>query len=458
MTNEKKKSEVRVRFAPSPTGYLHTGSARTALFNYLYAKSQGGQFLLRVEDTDRQRSTTEATREILSDMMWLGLRWDGEEVHQSDNLARHRKIAIDLLEQGKAYRCYSTKEQVEDFREKNPHKRYESPWRDREPISKSGYAIRLKADLTGKTTIQDHVKGEVSVDNKEMDDLVLLRSDGSPTYMLSVVVDDHDMGITHIIRGDDHLTNTFRQHQIYAALGWKSPETAHIPMILDTDGKKLSKRKSALGIFEYRNQGYLPEAVCNHLLRLGWSHGDDEIISMEKAIEWFSFKGMGCSPSRFDKEKLNHINKHYLHLRKPAELYDLALPFNPKLKDPVVKTRFLKACPLLVDRSDTVAELAENAHILIEKVRMDSKSQQVMAEFGKDLLPKLKVYLMADTKWTKDSLKEKCQKFAEDNDIKFPLTMQTLRAGVVGTFNSPGVFDMLEILGKDEFAVRVNAK
>jgi len=450
-------TKIKTRFAPSPTGYLHTGSTRTALFNYLFAKANGGEFLLRIEDTDKERSTDEATRKILDDMKWLGLNWDGTELHQSKQLNRHKQIAFKLLDEGKAYRCYAPKDVVEKFRIENPNKRFESPWRDIDPIEKSNYVIRLRANLDGKTTLTDGVMGEISVENKEMDDLILLRSDGTPTYMLAVVVDDHDMDITHVIRGADHLTNTFRQHQIYSALGWKVPEYAHIPLIMDSDGKKLSKRRGALGIFEYREKGYLPEAVCNHLLRLGWSHGDEEIISMEQAIEWFGFDHVGKSPARFDLEKLNHINKHYMQLRKPNEIFELALPHNKKLKDPAVKKRFLKACSLLVERSHTIIEVAENASILAEKVKLDDKSKKVMADFGKDLLPKLKELLMAHDDWSKDSLKKACQKFAEDQGIKFPQTMQTLRAGVVGTFNSPGVFDMLEILGKEEFAHRINS-
>ncbi|MCL4161415.1 UNVERIFIED_CONTAM: hypothetical protein GTU68_063378, partial [Idotea baltica] len=281
-------TQIRTRFAPSPTGYLHTGSARTALFNYLFSKKTGGKYTLRIEDTDKERSTKDATQKILSDLKWLGLSWDEEEVYQSERIERHKQIAFQLLDEGKAYRC--------------------------------NYVIRLRANLDGKTTITDQVMGEISVDNKEMDDLIMLRSDGTPTYMLAVVVDDHDMGITNIIRGDDHLTNSFRQHQIYSAMGWAIPEFAHIPLIHDTEGKKLSKRKGALGIFEYREKGYLPEAVCNHLLRLGWSHGDDEIIPMDKAIEWFSLDGIGKSPSRFDLEKLNHINKHYMQQKTAEEL------------------------------------------------------------------------------------------------------------------------------------------
>ena len=449
--------KIKTRFAPSPTGYLHTGSARTALFNYLYSKNTGGEFLLRIEDTDKERSTDEATQQILNDMKWLGIDWDGEPIYQSKRDVRHREVALELLEKGLAYKCFATQEQIEKFREENPHAKFQSPWRDLEPLERGNYAVRLRAPKEGTTVVHDEVMGEISVENKELDDMILLRSDGTPTYMLAVVVDDADMGITHIIRGDDHLTNTFRQYQLYKAMGWEVPNFAHIPLILDQEGKKLSKRKGALGMFEYREQGYLPEAVCNHLLRLGFSNGDDEIIPMDRAKEIFNLGGIGKSPSRFDIDKLKFVNKHYMQLRNPNDLLELAKPFNKKLDDEVIAARFLKACHLLVERCSTVTELAQISDMLVNKVPLDEKSISVMNDFGGYTLPKLKELLSNHDDWTKDSLKSKCNDFAEGEGIKMSYIMQSLRAGVIGTFNSPGVFDMLEILGKDDVLKRMES-
>jgi glutamyl-tRNA synthetase len=318
---------VVTRFAPSPTGFLHIGGARTALFNWLYAKHHKGRFLLRIEDTDRARSTQEAIDAILDGMKWLGLDWEGEPTFQFARAARHAEVAHEMVKLGHAFHCYTTQEELEAFRAKNPNAKFRSPWRDGgTPPAGAKSVVRLKAPLDGETVVNDKVQGTVTVKNSELDDMILLRSDGTPTYMLAVVVDDHDMGVTQVIRGDDHLTNTFRQLMIYNAMGWKAPDFAHIPLIHGADGAKLSKRHGALGVDAYRDMGYLPEAVRNYLLRLGWSHGDDEIISTEQAIEWFDLDAAGKSPSRFDFTKLENLNGHYLREADDARLVELILP------------------------------------------------------------------------------------------------------------------------------------
>src|SRR5437763_527020 len=363
---------VTVRFAPSPTGFLHIGGARTALFNWLFARHHGGAFRLRIEDTDRERSTSEATRAILDGLSWLGLEWDGEVVYQFARAADHAEIARQLLAAGNAYYCYSTPEELEARRERACAEGrsigYDGTWRDRDPAdAPPGVApvIRLKAPREGATMIQDHVLGEVTVENRELDDLIILRSDGTPTYNFSVVVDDHDMGITHVIRGNEHFRNAFRQVQIYRALDWPIPEFAHIPLIHGSDGAKMSKRHGALGVEAYRDMGYLPEALRNYLLRLGWSHGDDEIISTEQAIEWFDLDGIGRAPAQFDFAKLDSINAHYIREADDARLLGLvAERLETEFGRPRSQTereRLLKAMPGLKPRAKTIVELAEKA-------------------------------------------------------------------------------------------------
>src|SRR5438270_775581 len=367
---------VVVRFAPSPTGFLHIGGARTALFNWLFARHHSGKFLLRIEDTDRVRSTPGAVAAIIDGLDWLGLAWDGEIVHQFERATRHAEIARQLLAAGRAYYCYCTPAELEAMRERARAEkrsvRYEGTWRDRDPSrAPSGVApaIRLKAPQQGSTTIHDRVQGEVTVANTELDDLIILRADGTPTYNLSVVVDDHDMGITHVIRGDDHLNNAFRQKQIYDALGWALPEFAHVPLIHGEDGAKLSKRHGALAIDTYRDLGYLPEALRNYLLRLGWSHGDDEIISTEQAIEWFDIDAVGRAPAQFDFAKLDSINAHYIREADDARLLGLVAErleteFGRPLSD-VERARLLKAMPGLKPRAKTIVELAEKARFYV---------------------------------------------------------------------------------------------
>ncbi len=446
---------VVTRFAPSPTGYLHTGSARTGLYNFLFARHHGGKYRLRIEDTDKERSTQKATDAILEDLEWLGLEHDDEIVFQAENQKRHEEVAREMVAKGNAYFCYSTQEEIEKFRAENPNAKFRSPWRDKAPKSEGAYTIRLKAPQTGKTVIKDLIQGEITVDNTELDDMIMLRSDGTPTYMLAVVVDDHDMGITHIIRGDDHLTNAFRQKQIYIAMGWNVPEFAHIPLILDKEGKKLSKRKGALGIFEYRNMGYLPEAVNNHLLRLGWGHGDDEIIPMDKAIEWFDLDHCGKSGARFDIDKLNFINAHYMRNMDEAKLFEMVAS---SFSNPVVLQRIKLGLSGLKSRAHTLKEIIDGAQIYVAKAtELDDKSKEVLANGGKELLGELKVVLNELEVWNHDAIKEACAKLTEAQGKKPSAAMMALRAGVVGTFTSPAIFEVMEVLGKEEVLMRLQS-
>src|SRR5579863_5766251 len=387
---------VTVRFAPSPTGFLHIGGARTALFNWLFARhhqlhGDGGKFHLRIEDTDRERSTPEATTAIIDGLRWLGLDWDGEVVFQFARAAHHAEIAQRLLAAGKAYRCYCTPEELEAMRERaKAEKRsigYDGTWRDRDPSEAPpgvAPAIRLKTERTGATTIRDHVLGEVTVENQELDDLIILRSDGTPTYNFSVVIDDHDMGITHVIRGNEHFRNAFRQTQIYRALDWAVPEFAHIPLIHGSDGAKMSKRHGALGVEAYRDMGYLPEALRNYLLRLGWSHGDDEIISTEDAIRWFDLDAVGRAPARFDFAKLDSLNGHYIREARDSRLVALIAPrLEERLGRPLdepSRGRLLRAMPSLKLRPKTLVELAGNALFYVRQrpIPMGDKAKAIL--------------------------------------------------------------------------------
>src|SRR6516162_7181054 len=415
---------VVVRFAPSPTGFLHIGGARTALFNWLFARHHGGIFRLRIEDTDRSRSTPEAVSAIIDGLDWLGLAWDGEIVYQSARAARHAEIARRLLAAGRAYNCYCTPAELEAMREKARAERrsvrYDGTWRDRDPAeAPPGVppAIRLRAPQQGSTTIRDHVQGEVTVANSELDDLIILRADGTPTYNLSVVVDDHDMGITHVIRGDDHLNNAFRQKQIYDALGWPVPEFAHVPLIHGPDGAKLSKRHGALGVDAYRELGYLPEALRNYLLRLGWSHGDDEIISTDRAIAWFDIDTVGRAPARFDFAKLDSLNGHYIRAAEDGRLVAMiARRLEEGLGRPISEIergRLLKAMPELKLRPKTVVELTANARFLIapRPIRPDDQAAKLLTEEARRLLGELAPRL--DGIWEADALEERIRQFAD---------------------------------------------
>jgi glutamyl-tRNA synthetase len=454
--------KVVTRFAPSPTGFLHIGGARTALFNWLYARHHGGEFRLRIEDTDRARSTEPAIAAILDGLTWLDFKWDGEVVYQFARAERHAQVARSLLESGHAYRCYATPEELEALREaqraaKQPI-RYDGRWRDRTdwPNDKP-YVIRLKAPRGGAVTIHDQVQGPVTVQNDEIDDFVLLRSDGTPTYMLAVVVDDHDMGVTHVIRGDDHLNNAFRQLALIRALGWAEPVYAHIPLIHGSDGAKLSKRHGALGVDAYRDEmGLLPEAVENYLLRLGWGHGDAEIISREQATAWFDLAGVGRSPSRFDMKKLENVNGHYLRAADDTRLAALAAPrIAAALSRELVPAELdllQRAMPELKKRANDLNALATSALFLFRSrpIPVDEAAAKLLASATPGLLDRARERLAAQSDWSVAALEAVARALAESEGAKLGQIAQPLRAAVTGAAQSPGLFDVLTLLGKDE--------
>ena len=452
---------VVTRFAPSPTGFLHIGGARTALFCWLYAKRHDGKFLLRIEDTDRERSTQAATDAIVSGLKWLGLQWDGEVVHQFARAKRHAEVAHELVKNGHAYHCYATQEELEAFRKESPNAKFRSPYREGAGAEGRDKAvIRIRAPLTGKVTIHDQVQGEVTVDCEQLDDMVLLRSDGTPTYMLAVVVDDHDMGVTQVIRGDDHFTNTFRQWMIYNAMGWETPKFAHIPLIHGPDGAKLSKRHGALGVEAYRDMGYLPEAIRNYLLRLGWAHGDDEIISTEKAIEWFDLAGIGKSPSRFDFAKLENLNGHYIREADDAYLVELIsgiLETKYEVRDAWQRERLMKAMPGLKQRAKTLNELADNAVFYISErpIPLNDKARALLNTEGVAVVKSLLPQLEALDEWSDATTQQLAKEFAEKQGIKLGAVAQPLRAALSGSNVSPGVFEVMHILGKQESLARL---
>lgn len=452
---------VVTRFAPSPTGYLHIGGARTAYFNWLYAKNNKGKFLLRIEDTDRERSTDDAVTKIHESLEWLGIKWDGESISQFQNRHRHKEIAMQMLASGHAYKCYAQTDELETMRaqqkEQGLAQRYDGRWRDRpDSDAPAGIdpVIRLKAPLTGETTLHDEVQGTITIQNEQLDDMVLLRSDGTPTYMLSVVVDDHDMEITHVIRGDDHLTNTFRQLQIYNAMGWKAPSFSHIPLIHGPDGTKLSKRHGALGAESYRDMGYLPEAMKNYLLRLGWSHGDDEIIPTEQAIEWFTLKNIGKSPSRFDTDKLNSINAHYIKQCNETRLYDLSMPFLQKAMtgtlSPEGLARFKKALPLLKERTKTLIDLADLSTFLLydNDIEISEKAQSALTPEATTQFKDIITLFESMSHWDAGTLETSLKSFAETKELKIGKIMPSLRAAACGIMEAPPLFQTLEILGQ----------
>jgi glutamyl-tRNA synthetase len=452
---------VVTRFAPSPTGFLHIGGARTALFNWLFARHHRGKFLLRIEDTDRARSTKEAIDAILDGMRWLGLDWDGHEYYQSQFWSRHAEIAHRLVDRGHAYRCYMTQEELAEQRElaakeRRPF-RIVSPWRDvAEAQDGRPFVIRLKAPREGETAIDDRVQGRVTVQNAQIDDFVLLRSDGTPTYMLAVVVDDHDMGVTHVIRGDDHLNNAFRQLAIVRAMDWPEPIYAHVPLIHGPDGAKLSKRHGALGVDSYRDElGILPEALFNYLLRLGWGHGDDEIISREQAIEWFDLDHVGKSPSRFDFKKLENLNGHYIREADDRRLAELVAP---RLGIGGEQLELLvKAMPELKARAHTVNELAESARFLFAErpLELDEGAAALLTPEARALLAASHEALDALEEWTHDSTEQAIRVVAEARDVKLGKLAQPLRAALTGRTVSPGIFDVLVLLGKGESLSRI---
>lgn len=459
---------VVTRFAPSPTGFLHIGGARTALFNWLYARHFDGRFVLRIEDTDRARSTDEAVAKILDGLEWLGLDWDGDAVSQFERRDRHSAAARRLLDEGKAYLCYATPEELSAMREQARAEgrplRYDGRWRDRDPTeAPEGVdpVVRLKAPRSGQTRIEDAVQGTVTVENAELDDMVLLRSDGTPTYMLSVVVDDIDMGITHVIRGDDHLTNAFRQTQLYDALGAKPPVFAHIPLIHGPDGAKLSKRHGALGIEAYRDMGYLPEALRNYLLRLGWSHGDDEVISTDQAIAWFDLDAVGKSPARIDFAKLENLNGHYIREADDQRLMSLIAPrLEQDLGHPLDGTandRLRAGLSGLKQRAKTIIELADNAAFYARSrpLVMTEKAQALLNDQARDLLEQLNGRLGQVDDWNEAGVETAVRAFAEANDLKLGKVAQPLRAALTGSTTSPGIFEVAAVLGKSETLGRI---
>ncbi|MBU6398427.1 MAG: glutamate--tRNA ligase [Rhodospirillales bacterium] len=460
--------KVRTRFAPSPTGLLHIGGARTALFNYLFARHYGGEFVLRIEDTDRARSTQEAVQVILDGLDWLGLHADEPPVYQTTREARHAEVAMQLLAEGKAYKCYCTPEELTAMREqaiaeKRPP-RYDGRWRDRDPAeAPEGVkpAIRLRAPREGEVVLNDLVQGEVRVKNAEMDDMIILRSDGTPTYLHAVVCDDHDMAITHVIRGDDHLTNTFRQIQIYDAMGWEKPAFAHIPLIHGADGAKLSKRHGAVSILEFREQGFLPEALCNYLLRLGWGHGDAEFLSRDEQIQLFTLEGVGRAASRMDYAKLTHLNGMWLRQSDDARLRDDVVERLAKA-DITVGTaamqRILHLMPGLKERAKTLEELTASSAFLAREVPLplEPKAEALLTLENKDMLARL-AKTLAGIVFTNEAIDSALRAFAETEGRKLGQVAQPLRAALTGSTMSPGIDATLIALGKDEALKRINA-
>jgi glutamyl-tRNA synthetase len=465
--------KVITRFAPSPTGYLHIGGARTALFNWLYAKHTGGRMLLRIEDTDKVRSTEGAILAILDGLRWLELDWDGEPVYQLTRAERHREIAEQLLAQGDAYRCYATPEELAAMRERARAEGrapgYDGTWRHRDPFeAPPGIepAIRFKAPHEGETVIEDRVQGRVVFANKDLDDLVILRSDGTPTYNLSVVVDDHDMGITHVIRGDDHLTNAARQTQIFKALGWGTPVYAHVPLIHGPDGAKLSKRHGALGVEAYRAMGYLPAALRNYLVRLGWSHGDAEIMLTEEMIEWFDLDAIGRSAARFDFAKLENLNGHYLRNTPNEEIVARLRALVPELPNGAALLERIgedgwrkleQAMPGLKERATILVELLDNASFLFVKrpLALDEQAKRLLDETAQATLTALLPRLAAVEPWSAEGLEAAVKGFAEETGRKLGKVAQPLRAALTGRSISPGIFDVLAVLGREESLARI---
>lgn len=451
-------STIVTRFAPSPTGFLHIGGARTALFNWVYAQHMQGKMLLRIEDTDEARSTQEAMNAIIDGLKWLGISWDGQVVSQKAQKARHQQIAYELIEQGKAYFCYASKDEIEEMRKialaQGKPPRYDGRWRDIPPSAHPTNikpVIRIKSPQTGTTIIKDLVQGNIEFPNKDLDDFIILRSDGTPTYMHAVVVDDHDMGVTHIIRGDDHLTNAAKQIIIYNAMGWQIPQMAHIPLIHGEDGAKLSKRHGALGIDAYKKMGYLPQAIKNYLMRLGWSHGNDEIMSMEQIINWFNIKDINKGAARFDFKKLNHLNSYYIKNSNDLELYEYLLQeiniLDPEEK---FKTQIVAAISVLKERSKTLVELIDMLEFIVkpQKVKIEETSKKLIKEI---------MHNLEDCdKWEKSNLSTSINNFIDAHNIKMSEIGKPLRLALTGQANALSVTDILLILGKKETLHRLN--
>lgn len=459
---------IITRFAPSPTGYLHIGGARTALFNWLYARHTGGTFLLRIEDTDKERSTPQATQAIIDGMQWLGLHHDGEIVYQSQCAPRHAEVAHELLANDKAYKCYCTPQELETMREQAKTQgrpvAYDRRWRDRpasDAPADTPFVVRIKAPLEGEVVIDDAVQGTVRVAAEQLDDFIILRSDGSPTYMHAVVVDDHDMGITHVIRGDDHLNNAFRQWVIYDAMGWDIPVFAHIPLIHGPDGAKLSKRHGALGVEAYRDMGYLPEAIRNYLLRLGWSHGDDEIISTAQAIEWFDVAAINKGASRFDFDKLANLNGHYIRACENAHLVALTVVELNKYLERPLETHELhvleRAMESLKQRAKTIVELSESSLFYFRHLHPhDDKARQQLND-GLALLRSFTSVLEQTTDWSHDALFAVAKSHAEAATVKVGALMAPVRVAITGSTGAPSMFEVMELLGREETLKRLKS-
>lgn len=458
---------VVTRFAPSPTGYLHIGGARTALFNWLFARRHGGSFLLRIEDTDRARSTPEATQAILDGLAWLGLDHDGDVVSQAARADRHAKVANELLAKGQAYKCFATQEEIQAFRDEAKAQGrstlYRSPWRDADPATypDAPYVIRIKAPLDGTTTIADKVQGEVTIRNDQLDDMVLLRSDGTPVYMLAVAVDDHDMGVTHVIRGDDHLNNAARQMLIYTAMDWPLPVYAHIPLIHGPDGKKMSKRHGALGVDEYHKQGYPAAGMRNYLARLGWSHGDDEFFTDDQAQQWFDLDGIGKSPARFDFKKLENLCGQHIAASDDAALLHelnefLDVTESAPLPEPT-RALMLDGMYCLKERAKTFPELLDKAQFILANrpIRPDEKAAAQLDAVSRGILNELTPHLQ-NANWSRNDLEEAANAFAASKDIKFGKLAGPMRAALAGRAATPSVFDMMLVLGREESLARLN--
>ncbi len=457
---------VVTRIAPSPTGYMHIGTARTALFNWLYARGRGGKFLLRIEDTDRERSTPEATAAILRGMEWLGLDIDGEAVSQFERADRHAEVAHKLLSEGKAYRCFASQDEIAAFREQaraeGKSTLYHSPWRDADESTfpDAPYVVRIKAPREGTTVIRDQVQGDVTIKNETLDDMILLRSDGTPVYMLAVVVDDYDMGITHVIRGDDHLNNAARQMLIYQAMGWPLPVYAHIPLIFGPDGKKLSKRHGATGVEEYQLMGYPASGMRNYLARLGWSHGDDEFFTDAQAQEWFDLGGIGRSPSRFDFKKLGNICGQQIAATEDAallhELQEFLAAAGQATLDDIKKSLFTDAMPHLKERAKTYGELIEKAHFIMSSrpIVCDEKAAKSLDAVSRGILKELTPHLR-NVSWERTELEQCLNTFAEEQGTKFGKLAAPLRAALAGRAATPSVFDMMLVIGRDESIARI---
>ncbi len=459
---------VITRFPPSPTGMMHIGNARTALFNYLYARNKGGKFVLRIEDTDRARHSEEAVEAILASLDWLGLDYDNTPESQFANKQRHINVANEMLAAGNAYKCYCTAEELQAMRDNMKEEgrivAYNNMWRDRTDYPEGQpYVVRIKTPLDGCTVVHDEVQGDVKVENKQLDDMIILRSDGTPTYMLAVVVDDHDMGITHVIRGDDHLNNTFRQNVIYDLLGWDKPSYAHLPLIHGPSGGKLSKRHGSVSVEEFKNEGYLPETVNNYLLKLGWAHGDDEIISMDEAVQLFDFNGINKSAAKFDYAKLENLNAHYIGVADNQRLVDLVVPFLKQQHDielnDVTSKRLLDGMDGVKDRAKTLVQLADESLLYVkDKIEYTEKARKQLNQDSLIILKSLEDKFNLLDQFNHDTIEVACRALADEAaDGKLGKVMMPLRAALTGTDKSPSLFQVAEVLGKDEVLNRLKA-